>query len=113
MDNFGDYIKKTYEFKKTKEQREKDISKERLLNAAQKKIQTTMIGSLSTIEKHLGFLWEDNIELKDIFEELRSEILDRGNTQIRNLENEFNQYDIIWKKYYIKLPVINKENRND
>ena len=109
MDNFGDYIKKTYEFKKVKEQREKDISKERLLNAAQKKIQTTMIGSLSSIEKHLGFLLENEPRLKEVFDELRSEILDRGNTQIRNLENEFNHYEIIWKKYYIKLPVINKE----
>ena len=39
---------------------------------------------------------------------MRSEILDRGNTQIRNLENEFSNYDVIFKNYTLNLPVINR-----
>ena len=36
-------------------------------------------------------------------------ILDRGNTQIRNLESEFVNYDITKKKkYMITLPVVNE-----
>ena len=114
MGDFEDYLKRSYEFRKNKELREKELSKEKLLNAAKKKIQTTMIGSLSSVEKYLGFLWDspnpshEQQELQSLFEELRSEILDRGNTQMRNLENEFNYYDIVWKKYSIKLPVQNK-----
>jgi SMC interacting uncharacterized protein involved in chromosome segregation len=73
-----------------------------------------MIGSLSSVETHFAFLWEsenptpEQKELKNIFEELRSEILDRGNTQIRNLENEFSNYEISWKKYTLNLPFIGR-----
>ena len=113
MDDFQNYYKTHINFKKEREHREKEISKERLLEISKKKIQTTMIGALSSIEKHLAFLWEsnDSQQLKEIFDELRSEILDRGNTQIRNLENEFTNYEILWKKYNINLP-FKKENRD-
>ena len=77
-----------------------------------------MIGALASIEKHFGFLWgqdEDDGEvenvtpeqkqLREIYDEARSEILDKGNTQIRNLEFEFAAYDIVWKKNTVMLPV--------
>ncbi len=52
--------------------------------------------------------------MKDIFEEVRAKILDRGNTQIRDLELEFVNYEISRKKFYIKLPVQNPEgDKND
>jgi len=114
MDEMSNYIRKSFDLKQKKEERQKELSRDRLLSAAKKKIQTTMIGSLSSIENHFGFLWEgDNLtpeqtQLKNIFEDLRSEILDRGNTQIRNLEQEFLGYDITWKKYTINLPFIGK-----
>lgn len=114
MDNFSNYLKKSFDLKQRKEDRQKELSRDRLLNAAKKKVQTTMIGSLSSVESHFGFLWEsdnptpEQKELRNIFEDLRSEILDRGNTQIRNLENEFQNYDINWKKYTINLPFVDK-----
>jgi transcription termination factor Rho len=84
-------------------------SKERLKKIARKKIQTTMIGALDTVEKHLGFLWEDDSaqskQLREIYANVRQEILDRGNDQIRNLDNELNQYDIEWLRYHLTLPV--------
>ena len=87
----------------------KTDSKERLKKIARKKIQTTMIGALDTIEKHLGFLWEDDSQqskqLREIYADVRQEILDRGNDQIRNLDNELNQYDIEWLRYHLTLPV--------
>jgi|TARA_Y100000310_G_C20643940_1_gene795532 predicted esterase YcpF (UPF0227 family) len=100
--------------KKNKEQRYKDSSKDRLQKIASKKIQTTMIGALSSIEKHLGFLWShdqdgeltsEQEEMRELYEEIRSEILDKGNHQIRNLETELSQYDITWLRYQISLPV--------
>ena len=114
MDHFSNYLKKSFEFKQKREERQKELSKDRLLSAAKKKVQTTMIGSLSSIEKYFGFLWDvenptaEQSQLKDFFEDLRSEILDRGNTQIRNLENEFLNYEITWKKYSINLPFVDK-----
>ena len=74
-----------------------------------------MIGSLSTLESSFGFLWGLDVEEEDrtpeqkklyeIYEEARAQILDRGNTQIRSLESEFVNYDIVRKKHYINLPV--------
>lgn len=74
-----------------------------------------MIGALDSIEKHLGFLWgheaegeltEQQEELRQIYEALRSEILDKGNTQMRNLDVELNGYDVKLLQTTLKiLPV--------
>ena len=69
---------------------------------------------LTGIENNFGFLWgsEESSEItkeqqhmKDLYENMRSEILDRGNSQIRNLEAELSHYDITWKRYQVTLPV--------
>jgi hypothetical protein len=104
-DDHYEMAKRAAEFRKLREEKIKDVSKTRLLKIAKKKVQTTMIGALSAIEKHLSFLLQENDErLNNIFDELRSDILDKGNTQIRNLENEFNNYEVVWKKNTIFLP---------
>jgi hypothetical protein len=114
-DNYTELVRKSADFKTTKADQYLDMSKERLLKIGRKKIQTTMIGALSTLEKRFGFLWgQDQDEdltpeqehMKELYEEIRSEILDRGNNQMRNLEAEFVQYDIKWLRYTVKLPVI-------
>ncbi|MHA1954752.1 MAG: hypothetical protein ACW96U_12480 [Candidatus Heimdallarchaeaceae archaeon] len=118
------FIKSSLEYKNAREQRSKDASHDALLKNTKKKIQTTMIGSLSDIEEFFGFLWnfgQDDTELteeqkymKSIYEDARAKILDRGNTQIRDLELEFINYEISRKKYYIKLPVAKpKGEEND
>ena len=74
-----------------------------------------MIGALSSIEDNLGFLWNSNSdkpltkdqeELKNLYNKIRSEILDKGNNQARNIDAELAQYDIEWLRYSIKMPVI-------
>lgn len=85
-------------------------SKERLKKIASKKIQTTMIGALDSIEKHLGFLWDDDESgLREAYEIVRQEILDRGNDQIRNLSAEIDQYDVEWLRYNLKLKITPKK----
>ena len=44
--------------------------------------------------------------MKDLYQKVRSEILDKGNTQARNVDAELSQYDVKWLKYTIKMPVI-------
>ena len=119
------FLKQSLDLKHTREQRYKDISKDKLFKVAKKKIQTTMIGALSTLEESFGFLWGFDISesertpeqrhVHQIYEEARARILDRGNTQMRNLENEFVNYDVSRKKHYINLPVIQTkgEDTND
>ena len=120
--DYNQLIKDSMDFKHKKQEKFKEASKARFSKIAKKKIQTTMIGSLSTVEKFFGFLWGhgDNDELtpeqehmKNLFDEARAEILDRGNSQIRNMEAEIAQYDVTWKRYHVTLPVINVENEED
>ena len=46
----------------------------------------------------------------DTFQKVRSEILDKGNTQSRNVDAELNQYDVKWLKYSVNIPVQTKED---
>jgi hypothetical protein len=50
--------------------------------------------------------------MKDLYQKIRSEILDKGNTQARNVDAELAQYDVKWLKYSIKIPVITKEEED-
>lgn len=121
MDN--NFLKKSLDLKAARESRYKEVSKDKLFKAAKKKVQTTMIGALSTIEENFGFLWgihipedqrtEEQRKIQELFEEARAKILDRGNTQIRNLEVEFVNYDITRKKYLINLPMVNNKQEGE
>lgn len=104
----------TPEYRKIRDQKHRTESKERLSKILKKKIETTMIGALSTIEENLGFLWDDSgksvskEELKQIYNKIRSEILDRGNNQARNVDAELSNYDIAWLRYSIKIPFVQR-----
>ena len=114
-EEYNNFLKRSLDLKSTREGRDRDVSRDKLFKTAKKKVQTTMIGSLSTLESSFGFLWGLDVEEEDrtpeqkklyeIYEEARAQILDRGNTQIRSLESEFVNYDIVRKKHYINLPV--------
>jgi len=88
-------------------------SANRLSKEIKKRIETTMIGALASIEDHLGPLWgidsedptREQLIIKGIYEELRSEILDKGNSQIRAIEAELANYDVVWNKYHINIPI--------
>lgn len=85
-----------------------DKSHDRLERIACQKIKTTMIGAIASIEEHLGFLLdeeESGQDNRELFNKLRSEILDKGNQQIRNLNKEFKLYDISLRRYQYTLPV--------
>jgi len=123
MEDYNKFLKDSIDYKKSREDRYKEVSKDALFKASKKKIQTTMIGALSTIEEHFGFLWgfelpEEQLtpeqkHIKSIFEDVRAKILDRGNTQIRSLESEFVNYEISKKKYFINLPLAKPKGEED
>lgn len=120
--DYNNFLKKSINLKNIREERRKEVSKDSLFKSCKKKIQTTMIGALDTIEKKFGFLWSfeseeelttEQKQMKDIYDEIRATILDRGNTQIRNLEAEFSGYEVQKKRYQINLPVSNDSNQGD
>ena len=49
--------------------------------------------------------------MKDIYQKIRSEILDKGNNQARNIDAELAQYDVEWLKYSVTIPVITKKEK--
>lgn len=108
-------MKAIVDSRKTTEKEKKEASSnKRLCDIAQKKILTATIGALSSVEEYFGSLWAhgENRELtdeeqayKDLFEKARSEILDKGNNQSRNVKAEFTQYTITWNRYSMTLPI--------
>ena len=104
-------------FKNRRDKIHAQKSKMRLSQNLKKKIQTTMIGALSSIEKHFGFLWQGNPEdltdeqkmMYDLYQKTRQEILDKGNAQAKNIDAELAQYDIKWLRYSTVIPVKKEE----
>jgi hypothetical protein len=113
MDNFEELIRKQSEYKSVREDKYKQDSRDRLSKILKKKVETTMIGALSSMEDHFSFLWlskegelsPEQIIMYEIFQKVRSEILDKGNTQCRNVDAELAQYDVKWLRYQATLPV--------
>ena len=113
MADFNDLIRQQAEYKEVIQEKFKNDSRVRLSKILKKKVETTMIGALSSIEEHFSFLWtptqgemtpEQQI-MFDTFQKVRSEILDKGNTQSRNVDAELSQYDIKWLRYNAVIPV--------
>ena len=116
MENFEEMRRKRESYKKNRDDKYAQGSKDRLSKILKKKIQTTMIGALSTIEESFGFLWESDDQpaeqkqlMKDLYDKVRSQILDKGNHQARNIDAELAQYDVKWLKYQMTMPVTQKE----
>ena len=113
MGDFDKLIRDRSEYKRTREEKYKYDSKDRLSKILKKKVQTTMIGAISSIEDHFSFLWnaedsemtEEKKFMYEAFQKVRSEILDKGNTQARNVDAELNQYEIKWMKYSMDIPI--------
>ena len=114
MEDFNNLIRAKSDYKKQREDKYKVDSRDRLSKIVKKKIQTTMIGALSSIEEHFGFLWtndqgdltQEQIFMRDTYQKVRSEILDKGNTQSRNIDAELSQYEVEWNRYTMSLPVL-------
>lgn len=65
-----------------------------LYGIMKKRIMTTMIGALASLEEFIDIFEEGE------YEELRKDILDKGHSQIRELENDLNHFEIKYKTVY-------------
>lgn len=104
------FYKKANNFEKESVDNQQDI----LRVLIEKKIRTTMIGAIDSIEKYFGYLFghrsgdlltEEEEEMLKVFQDLRKEILDKGNNQIRLLNEELSKFEISRKVYHLVLPV--------
>ena len=101
-----------------------EASADRLFNIMEKKLKTSFIGALSSLENsYFGELWghgkyanelnEAERKWRKVFDELRKEILDNGNKQIRDLDNELTEYTIRWNRKQNDIPVIETREEYD
>lgn len=87
----------------------KENSSKQLLKILEKKLQTSFIGALSQFEEAFGYLWgikKDEIDLtpqerkmRDLWNQVRTNILNNGNNQIRAISTELQQYSITFNGY--------------
>ncbi len=98
--------------------RKLEADKDKLQQLVIKAIKTTMVGAVATIEEKMGSLWgqsgsgtltENQQRLLDIFMEVRKEILDKGNSQIRNIKQLLDGYTVEFSGFQLTLPVVRKE----
>jgi hypothetical protein len=92
--------------------------RERLKKIISKKLETTMIFPLSQFEAAFGHLWGNGLEedeltkdqkmMREKWKECRTNILNCGNTQIRNSNSELNLHDVVWRRYESVLVPVNK-----
>ena len=118
MGDLSDIVNSRKDYKKVREDNYKQESRLRLSKILKKKIQTTMIGALSSLEEHFSFLWtsdsgelsSDQKTMLNLYNNVRSEILDKGNNQLRNIDAELAQYEVEWQRYHMDIPFIKKED---
>lgn len=90
--------------------------RKRLDKIISKKIETTFIGALDSFEKHFGFLWgqdkdedakltKQEIQMENLWEACRTDILNKGNLQKRSASNEINQNTVQWNRYHLDMPI--------
>ncbi len=96
------------------EEKRTDVAREVLEKEITRRLRTVMIGAISSLENNFGFLFafnenrertDEEMECLDIFNKTRSEILDRGNAQIRAVQDALDLYDISLAKKSISLPM--------
>lgn len=95
-------------------------SRKRLTKILTTKITTTFIGSLAAFEKAFGFLWgqgkkdsektDEEKHFYNIWEGVRTDVLNNGNNQSRAIQNELQNHNITWNRHTL---VIKNEDQND
>lgn len=93
---------------------------EQIIKNIETRLRTIMIGSLSRIEKHLSYLWnygddpetKDQEDFSDKWEELRLEILNHGNNQIRSAINDMVTFFNKENKYNYNYKFIFDNNKD-
>jgi hypothetical protein len=96
--------------------KDKDIVKD-----IETRIRTTMIGSLHRIEKSFGYLWNHGsesksdleLEFEDKWEDLRLDILNHGNHQIRLALQDLKNFFADQEKYLYNYNFVFKNKDNN
>lgn len=93
------------------------MDKNLAIEIATKRLETTMIGALSRFENIFGYLWgqhkhynetltDKEIYFENLWQDVRNNILNHGNQQIRAMQNDMNKHsDTTLIKYNYKFKI--------
>lgn len=108
--------------KKLSEERYLEESKKRLEKIIEKKIKTTFIGAIAAFEETFGKLWgidkdeedltDKEIQYNNLWELVRTKILNNGNNQIRAIKNELEHNTIKWNRYTLTTVFFKQDEEN-
>lgn len=100
--------------KEAREQKYREESRKRLDKIITAKMRTTFIGALASFEEYFGQLWGHGLQdedltdeqqaFKDVWDQTRTEILNKSNGQLRALKTELANHDVSWNRYTMELP---------
>lgn len=79
------------------------MDKNLAIDIATKRLETTMIGALSRFENIFGYLWgqhkhhtepltDNELYFENLWQDVRNNILNHGNQQIRAMQNDMNKH---------------------
>lgn len=120
-DNIYESLDKANAARKRAEQKNKELYKEnskaKLGQNLEKKIRTTFIGAINSVENTFGHLWGHGKKWDDLtanerenrilWEKCRKEVLDKGNNELRGARVEVSEYTVEWNRFHKNLPVLN------
>lgn len=95
---------------------ERNVVNDKLKNVVSKKIKTTMVGAVSALEREFGLTYnkESNDytvgnngetiginELVECIKNIRDDIFDIGNNQLRMMNSEIDEYFVVKPRMYV------------
>jgi len=115
MDNFSDMQRATKQARQINAERSKLYAKKKLTQVLNKKFKTTMIGALASFEALFGELWghgknigdltEAEVAFREAWEQARTDILNKGNAQLRGAMEELSGYTVSYDGYQTQFIV--------
>lgn len=118
MGDHEKYRRQVREAKEKSNTKYKENSKSRLKTLVEKKFTTVIIGALAKFEERFGEIWghgeyeEDMTESQkkqgEMWEMVRTDILNNGNAQMRAAMNEIDQYTMTWDRYQTDFIIRNQ-----
>lgn len=106
---FWENKRKLENYRKERDSSDKSESNKRLSNIIRKNFETVIIGAIAEFEDSFGYIWgidKEGDELTDkekvareVWEDVRKTILDKGNNKKRASLRELSNHDVKWNKY--------------
>ena len=110
------------QYKRINEEKRLEDCRRRLDKIVSTKIRTSFIGAIAKFEEKFGALWgqdkkedeltEEELQMRRLWDGVRTAILNNGNNQLRSAQNEIANHVVSWNRHHMDL-VVKPEEEND